>query len=256
MRVVWYKIWRDMVHNKARALLVVLSIAVGVFALGTIFGGYGTISDRLAENHEEWIPIHMTFWGWPFDQAVEDVVLREPGIGDVERMVDTSLRWKLEGEEDWRNGNLYARNDYQDQRMGKVDLCEGQWPTNRTLAVERQTWRHYDIPIGSTVLVQFGRSERRLKVVGVVRDSFADPPQFGADPIFFATPETATWLTDSDFNRIDVRLASYKGMEDSEKIIDQLAERIERVGMSVNVWGSWLRDPEEHWFRATWIPCT
>jgi putative ABC transport system permease protein len=250
MRVVWCKIWRDMAHNKARALLVVLSIAVGVFALGTIFGGYRTISDRLAENHEEWVPIHMTFWGWPFDQAVEDVVVRESGISDAERMVDTSLRWKLEGEADWRNGNLYARTDYQDQRIGKVDLWEGQWPTDRTLAVERQTWRHYDIPVGSTMLVQFGRSERRLKVVGVVRDPFAGPPQFGDDPAFFTTPETAKWLTDSDFNRIDVRLASFKGMEDSEKIIDQLAERIERVGMSVNVWGSWLRDPNEHWFQS------
>ncbi len=32
----WRKVWRDMWNNKQRTLLVVLSIAVGVFAIGTI----------------------------------------------------------------------------------------------------------------------------------------------------------------------------------------------------------------------------
>jgi len=251
VNTIWRKIWRDLAHrgNRARTALVVLSIAVGVFGLGTIFGGHGVMKEYLAENHEAWIPIHMTFWGNPFDRAVEEVVLREPAVAKVERMVDTGFRWKLEGEPDWRNGGLLARADYENQIMGRVDLWEGQWPTGRALAIERQTARHYGIPIGTTILVQFGQRERRLEVVGVVRDSFADPVQFGADPIFFATPETATWLTGDDFNRIDVRLATYNGKEDAQAVIDRLAERIERVGMHVNVWGSWLRDPNEHWFQ-------
>ena len=243
------KIWRDLAHNKARTLLVVLSIAVGVFALGTIFGAYSVMQDYLAENHKAWVPVHMTFWGWPFDQAVEDVVLREPSVADGERLVDTSIRWKLEGETDWRNGDLYARADYEDQRMGRVDLWKGEWPTERTLVAERQTARHFDVPIGTTVIVQVGRRERRLPVVGIIRDSFAGSPQFGEDPRFFATPETATWLTGTDFNRIDVRLVSYSSEQDAQVVIDQLAERIERVGTSVNVWGRWLRDPNEHWFQ-------
>ncbi|MCP4543897.1 MAG: ABC transporter permease [Chloroflexi bacterium] len=253
MRVIWYKIWRDMAHNKARTLLVVLSIAVGVFAMGAIFGAYGMMNDYLQENNQAWIPIHMTFWGWPFDQAVEDIVLREPEIAQVERQVDTYIRWKLEDDNansaEWRNARLYARADYDAQRMGRVDLWEGQWPTDRTLVVERQTARHLNISVGSTVVVQFGRREQRLKIVGIIRDSFSAPPQFGDDLVFFSTPETATWLTDDDFNRIDVRLASYSGKEDAQKVIDRLAERIERVGMSVNVYGSWLRDPNEHWFQ-------
>ncbi len=180
--------------------------------------------------------------------------MREPDIAEVERQVDTYIRWKL-GDEgnsrsaDWRNARLYARADYEAQRMGRVDLWEGQWPTGRTLAVERQTARHLNISIGSTVIVQFGRREQRLEIVGIIRDSFSGPPQFGDDMVFFSTPETATWLTGEDFNRIDVRLALYSGREDAQKVIDQLAERIERVGMSVNVYGSWLRDPGEHWFQ-------
>ncbi len=38
MSVIWQKIWSDLWGNKVRTLLVVLSIAVGVFAVGAIFG--------------------------------------------------------------------------------------------------------------------------------------------------------------------------------------------------------------------------
>jgi len=38
MSVIWYKVWFDLWHNKLRTLLVILSIAVGVFAVGTTFG--------------------------------------------------------------------------------------------------------------------------------------------------------------------------------------------------------------------------
>jgi putative ABC transport system permease protein len=249
MNTVWRKVCRDLMHNKSRTFLVVLSITVGVFALGAIFGAYGVISDCLAEDNEAWVPIHMTFWGWPFDRAVEEIVLQEPDIADVERLVDSSFRWKLEGETDWRDGDLYAREDYEAQRMGLVNLWEGDWPTDRTLAIERMTARHLNIPIGTTVIVEVGQRERRLPIVGVIRDSFADPPQFGATPQFFATPETVTWLSGDGFNRIDVRMASYNSQEDARVVIDQLAEQIERAGKSINVWGNWLRDPDEHWFQ-------
>ena len=37
MNVIWRKLWGDLWGNKVRTLLVVLSIAAGVFAIGAIF---------------------------------------------------------------------------------------------------------------------------------------------------------------------------------------------------------------------------
>jgi putative ABC transport system permease protein len=257
MGVAWHKIWRDLAHNKARTLLVVLSIAVGVFAMGTIFGGYNVMTDHMAKEHEAWGPIHMTLWGWPCDERALDTVLREPGISEVERVVDTGFRWRLEdggrpsasGEEvDWREAELYAREDYEAQIMGRVDLWEGSWPEGRTLAVERMTTRHYDIPIGSTIIIQHGLHERRLEVVGIIRDSFADPPQFGADPIFFSSPETAAWLTGDGYTRIDIRMDSYDQAE-ANRLMDEIRYRLENTGVSV--WGWYVHDPTEHWFQES-----
>ena len=38
MGVIWHKVWSDLWDNKARTMLAVLSIAVGVFAVGPILG--------------------------------------------------------------------------------------------------------------------------------------------------------------------------------------------------------------------------
>ena len=38
MGVIWQKVWSDLWSNKVRTMLAVLSIAVGVFAVGAVFG--------------------------------------------------------------------------------------------------------------------------------------------------------------------------------------------------------------------------
>jgi putative ABC transport system permease protein len=249
--VTWHKIWRDLAHNKARTILVVLSVAVGVFALGVVFGAYNVISGYLARQNEAWGPVDLSLWGSPCDEQTEETVLRQPGVADAERVVDTSFRWRLEGEAgadptDWRDGVLYAREDYEAQRMGRVDLWEGNWPEERVLAVERMTARHHGISIGSIIVIQHGLHERRLEVTGIVRDPAAEPPQFGADPIFYATPETAAWLTGSSFNRIDVRTDAHDGTG-TEELFEALRGRLEGAGVAL--WGWWFRDPTEHWFQ-------
>jgi putative ABC transport system permease protein len=251
MSVTWRKVWRDLAHNKARSLLVVLSIAVGVFALGMLFGAHDVMGERLTENHLASIPIHITLWGW-FGPAEENAVLREPGVADVERLVDTSIRWKLDGETDWRDGDLVARADYEAQHMGLVELVHGEWPShspaNRTLAVERMSSRYFNIPLGTEIIVQFGQRERRLPVVGIVRDTNFDPPQFGGDAAFFATPETATWLTGDVLNRLDVRMAPHSS-EDASELVERIRDRLEGMGSPAG--GFWIRDPTEHWVQET-----
>lgn len=248
MTVTWFKIWRDLAHNKARTALVVLSIAVGVFAVGMVFGGYGMMNHCMAEDREAWIPIHVTFWGWFADRTAEDAVLREPSVADTKRLVDTVLRWRLEGETDWRDGILLAHEDYEARRFGLLELLEGRRPEGRALAVERMSWQHFDIPVGTTIVVEFGQYERRLQVEGVIRDpDVTFPPRFGGDAVFFATHDTATWLTGDGFNRIDVRFETLASEDEGVEAGEQIRDRLERMGVPVGGW--WVRDPNEHWFQ-------
>ena len=45
--IVWKKVWRDLAQNKARTALAVLSTAVGILALGLVFGLSGMMRDQL-----------------------------------------------------------------------------------------------------------------------------------------------------------------------------------------------------------------
>jgi putative ABC transport system permease protein len=246
---IWYKVWRDLARNTARTLLAVLSTAVGVFTLGLVFGMSGVMRAQMMATHHASIPAHITLWGGPFDSDTVDAVRREPGLEDTEGEIVASFRWKPDGEAEWHNGRLVAR-DYVDQRINLLRLLEGQWPGRRALAVERQAASFFGIPVGTTIVVEFDQSERSLPVEGVVRAQVTIPPQWGGDSTFFATPETAAWLTghpyEESFNRLSVRLESFSEAEALEAAA-QIERRLERVGFFVE--GREISDPNAHWLQ-------
>lgn len=252
MNVLWRKAWRDLWRNKLRTFLVVLSTAVGVFALGLVFGLFLEMRTRMAQNYRETSPAHIQFHtGW-FSQDVLPEVLRAPGVADAEAYTQVSFRWRREDEVDWRNGTLVARPDYQAQRLSQIDLVEGRWPAERALAVERLSSRHFDLVPGTTLLVDSvvsGSEEgaRKLRVEGVVRDARALPPQLGfGGAAFFADPATVAWLVGQDVgrNQIGVRLDSFSE-EEAIRIAGSIERRLESRGLVVVKYI--VQDPNVHW---------
>jgi putative ABC transport system permease protein len=238
--------------NRARTTLVVLSMAVGLFVLGVILGAYRMMLDGLEKDWQAWVPVHVSLWGWFGRDDAEQVALQEHGVADVERMIDTSFHWQLAdgagSSTEWREARLIARQGYVRQRFGVIGLLRGGWPAERDVAVESMTADYYGISLGSVIVVQAGNHERRLAVTGIVRDPDAGmPPRFGGSSCFYATPETATWLTGDDHNRIDVQLDSPGDARVREKV-DELRARMGNSGMPVS--GAWIRNPDEHWFKA------
>jgi putative ABC transport system permease protein len=50
LRARWFKVINDLFGNKTRTLLIVLSMSVGLFALGIILSARTILSDGLAES--------------------------------------------------------------------------------------------------------------------------------------------------------------------------------------------------------------
>ena len=126
MNVIWRKVWRDLWNNKLRTALVVLATAVGVFALGLVFGSSSVMRARMTESHQESNAPHIEMYTSLLDQDIVESVRREPGIADTEGEGGTGLRWKFEGEENWRDGTLVGRADYAEQRMYPITLLDGE----------------------------------------------------------------------------------------------------------------------------------
>jgi len=250
MSIIWRKIWRDLWRNKLRTGLIVLSTAVGVFALGFVYGTSDLLQAKMTESHKASVFPHLRFYTGIYDAEDADAVLREADVVDVEGQRAASFRWKHEGDTDWRDGILYSRDDFGTQRIDLFELLDGHWPTGRELAVERLSSDHFEVPLGATLVVEFGGSERQLPVRGVARQSQVQPPQWGGDAVFYATIETLAWLTDQDqgFNRLNVRLASFS-QEGAEQTAEAIEERLERMGIGVGLYE--IYDPDVHWLQET-----
>lgn len=243
----WRKVWRDLAHNRLRTFLVVISIAVGVFAVGLVLGLSGVMRERMTQDFQAMMPAHINFWNGPFDQAVVEAVSQQPGVADVEAQVNTSFRWKLDGEVDWRDAILIARTDYEAQPMDRIDLLSGYWPVNRTLAIERQASQYFDIPLGTTILVEFGHRTRSLPVEGIVRAPTIFPPQFGGSATFYTTPNTASWLTGREgSNSLTIRLQSFSE-EEAKNTAERIKRRLEQAKLSIG--GPQITDPNVHFLQ-------
>ncbi len=281
MHVMWRKIWRDLASNKARTAMVVISTAVGIFALGLVFGLSGVMNDRLTASHREALPAHITFQGGPFPPDTVDAIERERGVRRVQGEIAVPLRWRFEdpdavtlesGSDGWRDGVLIARADYGDQRIDLLRLREGRWPGARlhgshvlTLGLDRLSMEHFDVAPGTVVLVESGERWRRASVEGGVHAYDVLSPAWGGTATFYATPETAVRLTDYrydalgnrvdpltasaqtagevPFNQLQVRLESFKRRSAEERAA-RIEDRLERMGHVVESYE--ISDPGQH----------
>jgi putative ABC transport system permease protein len=245
--IAWRKVWRDLWNNKFRTVLVVLSTAVGVFALGLVFGMSGVMRARMTESHQESNAPHIEMYTSLFDQEVIEAVLREPGVADVEGEVRDGFRWKFPGEDEWRDGTVIARGDYEKQHMYPIERLKGEWPDGRMIAVERMSESHFGLPVGTTILVEYGRHERTLTIGSVVRHPYTPPPQLSmGDATFCASMETLAWLFDREegYNTLNIQLDSFS-QEGAEDAAERIQERLESIGVGVGFYD--IVDPEVHW---------
>ncbi len=78
LRPRWSKVLADLWDNKTRTLLVVISIAVGVFALGTIVNANMILSNDIDAGYAAVNPANITITTEPFDDELLSSVRRRP----------------------------------------------------------------------------------------------------------------------------------------------------------------------------------
>jgi putative ABC transport system permease protein len=243
--VTWRKVGRDLLHNKTRTILAILSTAVGVFALGFIFSTSAMIREQMTAAMAASRPAHITMTLSPIDDALLNTVRRTPGVMDAGAVVNSYLHWKRPGDADWQAAALTARDDFTKQQIALVYLENGVWPEDNTLAVERQSMNYFGIHPGDSILVERGDLTRSVKIVGTVRSLDVYPPQMGGPAAFYATPDTAEWLTGSrEFNQVNIRLTAW-----DKTAADQTAKDLRQrfIQSGVYVGGYSIQDPNVHY---------
>ena len=81
----WRKVLRDILRNKRRTFLVVLSIAVGVFAVGTVAHMRAIVTGDMVESYEAANPASAIIYTvQSFDDDMVEAVRRMSEVAEVE----------------------------------------------------------------------------------------------------------------------------------------------------------------------------
>ena len=80
----WKKVWADFWGNKSRTFLTIITIAVGVFAVGfnTNLGAY--MAESMDSDYLSASPSEATVYAWPLDDDMVKIAREVPGVDAVE----------------------------------------------------------------------------------------------------------------------------------------------------------------------------
>jgi putative ABC transport system permease protein len=249
MSVIWNKVWFDLWNNKVRTILAVLSIAVGVFAIGAIFGMVDQLLSGMDRAHQAVVPSHIFMaLNERITRDIADRLEDIPGVEDIEVLNEVAVRYKIRPEDEWQAARLIMRDDYEEQKYDLLQLKEGQWPEKDHFAIERLSSQFFGIEIGDKVLIELDKTDRTFAITGKIRHSFVEPPAFGGDAVFFTDSQGMErfGIPEGEFNELNVRVTPYSA-EFAHDRASEIKDRLAKEGVGVGFTS--YQDPEEHWGR-------
>jgi putative ABC transport system permease protein len=249
----WAKILKDIWGNKARSLLVIFSIAVGVAAVGMI-NNAGRIAKRdLYGTYRAGNPAHLYVYVSPFEDELASAVegMREVESAQSRRTADASV-YSNYGE--WEDITLNVLPDYEDVKVNQYTLEQGtSTPRVREIILERKSAKGLGLELGDTITVEM-ENERRyaLTVTGIIHDMYIMPYNITDQATGYVTMETLEWMGETPyFNRLDIIVSENKSGSDHVLAVGELIRdrTVESAGyvvgrMEIPGVGS---APGEHW---------
>jgi putative ABC transport system permease protein len=248
----WRKVLRDLWSNKTRTILVLLSIAVGVTAIGMVMGSQMIVSRTLPAAYAAVNPASGSIFTITYfdDDQVEAVrAMDEVAQAEGRRVVNVRFLTK-DGE--WRSLALNALNDYDDITINKIKPQTGAYPPPpREVLLERASIATSlgtgDVTIGDTLVVEAPNGKQReLRVAGTVHDMSQLPAFINGAGYGYITFDTLEWLGEPrDYNQLDFVVAENKLDFDHINAVAKLIERrLESAGEDVIF--SLVLPPGEH----------
>ncbi len=234
----WKKVWADFWGNKGRTFLVVLTIAVGTFAVGATNNMGLYMNESMESDYQSALPSEAYIYAYPLDDDMVEIARSVDGVdavegrssayADVIRTDDKKATILFTGVED---PNKLTINQIKPV-LGESSLP----PLGEKQFLVDSSAATLGYKPGDTILVELVNGRRReLTLAGYIHDVTGFPFQFTNTMNAYVTLETLEWLGGS---------AGYDSLaiSVSEKQTDQahvtevaqaVADRVERAGAEV-----------------------
>ena len=237
MKPRWQKVLHDLYDNKGRTLLVVFSIAVGVFSIGVIAGTYQIIANDMSVSYAAQSPANIELRMTNFDEKVLESIRNEKGVGEAEARNVFNMRVRVPGTEKWTTLDMIAFQDFEENTINLLTPIEGaRVPGKREVLLEQDALEHLAVNKGGLLEFQLpDGSTKILPVVGIVQDTAAGAGDFLASPSGYISMDTLPYLGQPRrFNRALVTVAG--DGDDISHIRDvggELKEKLEKNDHSI-----------------------
>src|ERR1044071_4841839 len=138
MKPRWRKVFHDLVDNKGRTLLVVFSIAVGVFSIGVIAGAYQIISTDLGTSYSSKHPANIEMRMSNFGEEVLASIRNQHEVEQAEARRVFNIRVRVPGSESWTTLDMTAFDDFEKNNINLLTQIEGRMiPEKREVLLEQ-----------------------------------------------------------------------------------------------------------------------
>lgn len=207
----WRKVVHDLFDNIARTLLVVFSIAVGVFSIGVISGAYVIISHDMPITYAANVPANVELRMANFGDEVLDSVRNSKDVKDAEARYVFNVRVRVPGTQKWTTLDLMAFDDFKKNEVNLQVPVEGQSiPDKHEVVIERGVLDELDTSVGGELEFELlDGTTKILPVVGIVKDSATGAGDFLASETAYITMTTLPSMQQPQtFNRIYLTIES------------------------------------------------
>jgi putative ABC transport system permease protein len=227
---------RDLWNSKLRTTLVVLSIAVGVFAIGMIQTSRTILARDLTAAYLAINPVNAQFYilGDVDDDLIESI-RRVPGVRDVEQRRNLLLRYKV-GDSEWRNFQLFVIPDFNKIRINLIRSESGAWPPpDRELLIERASLRVAKVKEGDTITVESANGKlREMRVAGTAFDFSLPPPELSNAAYGYVTNNTLEWLGGGiALSQVNIVTDEAKDKVEITRVANLVNDKLQRGGLTV-----------------------
>jgi len=252
----WHKVLADLWRSKARTILTILTITLGVFTIGFVTGLRAIMVSDTNAFYAAANPHSSVIYTSPFDEDVLQSVREVPGVTEVEGRSNVTVRLT---NDDGKKYDLSIDGVLPPSEI-QVDLLQADdkdMPTtlkDGEIWFERSSSQVFPVEVGDIIEVQSADGKvHELRVLDIVRDASMPSANYNNALTAFTTPETVESLGGTNmYNQLMVVVDDHTKDEDRVNVvIEEVSQLLRENGQTV--FGTWIYNPGEHFSQEIFV---
>lgn len=235
----WKKVWADFWSNKTRTILTILTITVGVFAVGIVSNIGQLMTTAMDADFLSANPAEATIYAGPLNDDLVKMAGKVPGVKAVEGRIVANVQLLMP------DGRLISTQvtSVKTPYSLKVGTLKPADPKDTSLPVLNEKEVLLDrsadtlnIKPGDIITLKLSDGKlRQLKVGGFIHDATGFPYNMANYVTAYVTSDTMTWLGGpTDFTQLSVSVTDHiTDQKHVETVAQAVSDRLKHSGSTV-----------------------